>query len=139
VVILQAKVNNRGPFTFVLDTGASGSLINLDFAKQVELPLTKGEMKVMSPSGPLDSYETQVDSIATSFKTMENRKLAVAPLSHLNPDKSNILAGILGYDFLKGTELIIDYPRQKIAIISQITSNTGIQEREIKEEHECSD
>ncbi|MHA2171825.1 MAG: retropepsin-like aspartic protease [Candidatus Kariarchaeaceae archaeon] len=119
VVTIEVEVNGTGPHIFALDTGASGSLINTDFVKEVGLSLEKSEFEVMSPSGPLETYETKVDSIQSQFKSMNEQKLPVAPLSHLSQGSDRILAGILGYDFLKGTELIIDYPNQKIAIVPQ--------------------
>ena len=117
IVTLEAKVNDKGLFTFILDTGASGSVINQDLVKIMGLEQEKSDIVVMGPGGPIDSYLTSVSRIETEFKSLINQKLSVIPLNHLKRGDERLLGGILGYDFLKNTELIIDYPNEKLGII----------------------
>ncbi len=117
IVTLEAKVNDKGLFTFISGTGASGSVINQDLVKIMGLEQEKSDIVVMGPGGPIDSYLTSVSRIETEFKSLINQKLSVIPLNHLKRGDERLLGGILGYDFLKNTELIIDYPNEKLGII----------------------
>ena len=39
----QAKINGKGPFLFVLDTGAQGFVLHADLAKELGLPIVGRE------------------------------------------------------------------------------------------------
>lgn len=49
---IKAKINGKGPFEFVLDTGAQGFVINADLAKELKLPVV-GKSAMGDPSDPL--------------------------------------------------------------------------------------
>jgi predicted aspartyl protease len=50
-IILDVTLNGKGPFPFIFDTGAQGSVMDLAFAREQRLDLGQ-EVMVGSPSGP---------------------------------------------------------------------------------------
>src|SRR5262249_44584392 len=49
-LIVHVRINGRGPFPFILDTGAHGSVFDLDFARELKLSLGDSA-RVASPGG----------------------------------------------------------------------------------------
>ncbi len=49
--VVEVFVNNEGPFKFVLDTGASQTMISFDLAKRLQLP-QEGSVMVTAPNSP---------------------------------------------------------------------------------------
>ena len=49
--VVEAYINGEGPFKFVVDTGASGSMVSADLAKKLGLPQA-GSVLVSAPNNP---------------------------------------------------------------------------------------
>ena len=49
--VVEAKVDGKGPFPFVLDTGASGTVLAATFAGAQKIPVV-GRARVASPGAP---------------------------------------------------------------------------------------
>ncbi|MCH8978835.1 MAG: clan AA aspartic protease, partial [Armatimonadetes bacterium] len=49
--IVEAYVNGEGPFKFVVDTGASGTMVSAELAKRLKLP-KNGSVLVSAPNSP---------------------------------------------------------------------------------------
>src|SRR5947207_14144089 len=77
LILVQARVNGKGPFTFVVDTGARVTVLS---------PWTAGKVE-------LTDRAVDVDSIAAGKAAAGHVRIAVAA----TPEGSD---GILGYTFL---------------------------------------
>ena len=64
---IEAKINGKGPFLFVLDTGAHGFVINSDLAKELNLPVV-GKAAMGNPSNPsaIEVDRVRIESIDLS-------------------------------------------------------------------------
>ena len=97
-IIVQATINDRGPYRFALDTGASISVIFDKTQEEAGLELLAGEQVLihgMIGSGrfPL----TTVDELKIGNESWRDARIAILPAN--NPVAAEV-HGILGVDFL---------------------------------------
>jgi hypothetical protein len=113
--IVEAMVNGKGPFRFLLDTGAEVTLVTPSLARELGLP-SLGETSVGSPGGP----PVAAQSIRLERLEIGSAKLHGVPglsldLSQVfpNPDSPR---GVLSAALFQGLLLTLDYPAGKIVI-----------------------
>ena len=118
IITVDAMVNGKGPFNFVVDTGASHTIISNQTAEK--LGLQTGSLGCCGPTprrsaqgagGPVAARATTVESVEVGDVKVKNVEVALIDLTSL--DKS--WDGIIGYTFMKDYRVIIDYPRQEIS------------------------
>ena len=63
LILLPVHVNDRGPFDFILDTGAGTSLLSSELAKQLEAKVI-GSKEGQSAGGKVSVSLAKVDSIS---------------------------------------------------------------------------
>jgi aspartyl protease family protein len=105
VVIIQATLNNKRAARFVVDTGASYTLISNALARELALDLgpSARTLPFQTANGVINAPVTSLDSIAVGG--MEIRDLATAVHDAI-PDSQ--VAGLLGLNFLSHFRLDID-------------------------------
>jgi hypothetical protein len=100
---------------WILDSGASVSVIDSSFAKELGLEL-KGPIKARATSGTVDCYYVNIPSF--SMKGIRFNKQTVMSVS-IRKLFSKILGldvvGILGYDFLSRFVTKIDYANEQLS------------------------
>ncbi len=113
---IQAKINGKGPFLFVLDTGAQGFVIHADLAKELGLPVV-GKDTMGDPSAP--------DAIEVDRVRMESVEIGPVSLSGViaisweqPPAMKYHLPGrgVFGVSMLSAFLVTLDYPGSKIVI-----------------------
>lgn len=115
LLILPVKINNQGPFTFALDTGASSSVISPLLAQRLALPRGR-DVPMLGASGATTAYLTTVDSLA--FAGAVNRNLTLATgdfFDALSQATGTRIEGILGFNSFQNLTLTIDYPNSKLS------------------------
>ncbi len=125
VISLKVRINGKGPFSFILDTGASGNIIitpelarNLDL-KKVGLPV------IMTGLGEDKVTFSQADVAVVQVGDVDllNQRVNVGDLSHVIPG----FGGILSYDFIKMFDLEIDYQNKTIKLSKFKQLDTDLQ------------
>jgi len=113
-ILLPTYINGKGPFDFVLDTGASMSIITEELARIVgiEGSETKEAMGVAGKS--VDVQLGKVDSISIGEIRVDDVQIGV--LKEL--PKCVGAKGDLGYNVLKGFVLTIDYKSNLLTLSS---------------------
>ncbi|GAA0545331.1 putative aspartyl protease [Rhizomicrobium palustre] len=99
---IPVMLGNKGPFRFVVDTGADRSVIADDLA--VALGLIRGNN--VTVQGVVRSYNSRFVAVADlHFGTVERRNLSlpVLPRNYLRAD------GYLGLDAVDGTRVVLDF------------------------------
>lgn len=102
------------PQTFLLDTGASASIIDTETAKQLGIEGTKFPNELMKYFVVGDDC-SNVNASMHVLPTLSVDRATVAGLSGMGLSRTAIpgnLAGVLGMDFLSGFDLELD-PKQK--------------------------
>ena len=101
---VEVKVNGRGPFPFLFDTG-SPTILSLDLASELRLNVT-GRQTMQAFGGPVETASAIVDSIKVSDLTMGRSEVLVIGGGPFN---RRGLAGILGRELLNRLVTRVDY------------------------------
>src|SRR5213080_3997696 len=108
LILVPVHVNDRGPFDFILDTGAGTSLLASDVAKQLELK-TISSKEGQSAGGKVSVSLAKVDSLAAGEAKLGDVDVGIVDLSHVGKTIGARIDGDLGYNFLKHFRVTIDY------------------------------
>ncbi|MCJ7544381.1 MAG: retroviral-like aspartic protease family protein [Phycisphaerae bacterium] len=107
--------NGRGPFRFILDTGASTLTVSRDLADRLALPIVTGtRITSVSPVASMDlGHPRTVRELRLGSAVFQNTDAAAADLSSLQMGK---LDGILGISVFADCRLTLDYPAKRIVL-----------------------
>src|SRR5882762_8634330 len=108
LILLPVHVNNRGPFDFILDTGAGTSLLSSELAKQLEVKVI-GSKEGQSAGGNVSVSLTKVDWLAVGQTKLADVDMGVVDLGQIGKTIGAKIDGDLGYNFLKHFRITIAY------------------------------
>lgn len=120
-------INGKGPFDHILDTGSSGNVMTPTVASEIGVKIPSSEPikaegcsggECVGVGGRATGYGTIVQSISIGSATLSDAIMGVIDLGVISPNGQKLDYGIIGYPFLKDYRLIIDYPRQRLALVS---------------------
>jgi predicted aspartyl protease len=103
LIRVPVMVNNRGPFNFLLDTGAAETLV---------FPGTASRAGLVAPGGAQPAGRIPVPSFRIGACEAKN-VLAIVD-TQADPRVSQTYDGILGYSFLSRFCVTIDYPHSRL-------------------------
>ena len=113
-IYVDVVVNKKGPFTFAIDTGASGlGRSDASLTKALALPITNNGL---SSDGVATAKVdmTRFDSIEIGGFRRENLEVITRDYSSRMSAEAAI-SGIIGRDFFADGVLIIDYPAKTLS------------------------
>jgi hypothetical protein len=114
-IYLEVKINNSIYLSFMLDTGARFSYLDLSRANELKIEeLNREEAKRTGSCDDLPLFK--FDSIGVGDLTIFDQKVLGISLSPLNKFEGTNLDGILGFDFLHRFVVEIDYINQILTI-----------------------
>lgn len=106
---VEVKVNGRGPYHFVVDSGADTSAVGQRIAKSQQLPLgTPVVLNGMTGSDQVD--RVKVETLALGPSAVRNLELPVLRESDVGGD------GLIGIDALAQQRLMLDFERRSIKV-----------------------
>jgi len=108
LILLPVHVNERGPFDFILDTGAGTSLLTPELAKQLEVKIV-GSKEGQSAGGKVAVSLAKASSLAVGSAKIDDVDLGIVDLAHVGKTIGAKIAGDLGYNFLKYFRVTINY------------------------------
>jgi predicted aspartyl protease len=118
LILIPAWLNGRGPYQFALDTGASTTVISSETARELGIagsPIPN----VMGGGGAIPALAARLGSIRIGTAVASDLAvLILEALSTLSAALGTRLDGILGYNFLRGFSVAIDYPQRVVALRS---------------------
>ena len=115
VILVRARVNNSRLLVFMLDTGASGSLIDSRLARGLRLKyLDKADIKGMG--GSVEGAYFGGATLGLPGVRVFDRKLVGMPLAPLFARFGRRVDGIIGYDFFKLFVVEVDYAGKTISL-----------------------
>nr|MEA2797999.1 hypothetical protein [Phenylobacterium sp.] len=112
-MVVPVYLNGRGPFGFVVDTGANRSVVATEVAALCGLP-SAGRADVHGIAGVEAANLTTVRRLAVGEVVSSGLELPVVPRAHLGAD------GLLGVDIMRGRRMSLDFARNRFEI-----SNSG--------------
>lgn len=109
VVLVDCKVNGRGPFKFIIDSGASETVIVPPLAKELGIA-REGQIFSTRTTGWVDSVEVGGSSVGRMPVYVFDPPQALP----LRLDKGINYQGLLGYTFLARFVTVLDYGRRRV-------------------------
>ena len=111
-VIVDARVNGAGPFKFIVDTGASRSLVADDLATDLSAPIV-AKSEVVGSAGSDMRFVVRLGSVAVDSARVDALLAAVVPAVRLSQLGTGV-RGLLGQDFLSAFNYTLDYRRARL-------------------------
>ncbi len=118
-LLVHARIGSSGPYTFLLDTGTTPSIIDIALAKRLGLP-PKG-----AAAHGTDVGESSVTVYPVTLHDVQLGSLRIHQLAALATDLSGIgnrlgvhLDGVLGSNFFDGRVVQIDYACRTASVLS---------------------
>jgi len=112
LVVLPVTINNDGPYRFLLDTGASNTVLSAMVADNLGIRPGRSDT-LLTAGGNLPVTVRTIDTLQVGTARLEKVEIAVAnfPLMKtLNVD------GVLGGDYLRQFKISIDYDNKLVEI-----------------------
>jgi predicted aspartyl protease len=106
---VEVRVNGRGPYQFLVDSGADSSVLGLRIARALQLPAsTPVVLNAMTGSARVE--RVRVDDLTLGRSTVRNLELPVLLEKDLGGD------GIVGIDALVEQRLMLDFENRVIKV-----------------------
>jgi predicted aspartyl protease len=114
-VVIQVKLNGKGPFNMILDTGSDIAAIDLTTARELGLKLKPiGGPVTGGGSDKPQAFGTQIAQVEIGSLTSKNIEAVALDLSKQSQVLGKRLDGVLGYNVLKNRVVQFDYPKRLI-------------------------
>lgn len=124
VLFLPVRVNGSAPLSFVLDTGAHGSLVNSTVAEALRLP--KGRASTShGAGGPAASTHITGVTLDVGGARLEDLTVAATPLGALENNTGRAMDGILGSNLFRRYVVEIDYETNRITLYEPAGFDAG--------------
>jgi hypothetical protein len=124
-IILGVSINHSGPYSFLLDTGAQITMVDLSLAAELHLNV-QGSANVVSSAG---SYTTasyvQVELLEAGSRAAANQTALVYDLKNLN-SANRPIRGVLGEDFLGRFDMLIDNAHSLLCLDDSATMRANV-------------
>ena len=126
-LVVQAKWDKRGPYHFLIDTGASVTLVSPDLAARYSAknaaPTATPLVRVKSATGETALLtSTTLRRIELGGARFENVQALIYDCSTLSAHLGIKIDGILGFPLFRETLLTLDYPRSRVLLQNRSAS-----------------
>ena len=112
LVVLPVSINNAGPYRFLLDTGASNTILSANVADNLGIPKGRSQM-LLTAGGNLPVSVRMIDTLQVGAARLEKVEIAVTNFGLMNTLNVD---GVLGGDYLRQFKVFIDYDNQIVEI-----------------------
>jgi len=112
--LVQVTIDGRGPFNFILDTGASVTVIDENLAAELGLPVV-GEGHIGDPSNPEAFVSKRVKAQTLELGDLELSGVTLLTFQ-LRKMMGDRYGGILGLPDLAGILVTLDYPGRRVIL-----------------------
>jgi hypothetical protein len=111
---VMVRVNGRGPFRFILDTGTGGdAIVTPELASLLDLP-EAGKTRLDDPSG--QSGKPAPLRLIDTLSVAGVEFYAIRAVEHPLLNADGPCDGMLGFTLFKGLLLTLDYPQSRITL-----------------------
>jgi hypothetical protein len=119
-ILVQGRINDSAPLWFILDTGASITVVNKDRAAQLGLPLL-GDLEI-GTSGASTGFSIVRDfSFALPGAEVINQRAGAISLSMFEAGLGLRMGGVLGFDFISRFVVEIDFGAETLNLHNPAT------------------
>ena len=119
--IVKAKVNGKGPYNLIFDTGAPTTLVTPKIAKEANLTKDakdKPLIPLFGMMGQVKIKDFQVGDVkAEGVNAMIMEHPTVAAFSEAFKDKYGSIEGIVGFPFFARYKMTVDYKAEEMTFV----------------------
>jgi len=108
-VTAEVRIDGRGPYRFVIDTGAQTSAISDHLAQRLGLA-PSGKVRIHGVTMATAVSTVEVESLTLGVERFRNLKLPVLPIDNLRSD------GLIGLDVLSRFRLTFDISGRRVIL-----------------------
>lgn len=109
LILVPVCVDAKGPYQFILDTGASHCLLSQELSGTLGIQ-PEAEKQAMGAGGPVKLTFAHVSSMSVGSVLQENVEVAITnEIQRIAAAIQSKVDGVLGFGFLKEFVLVIDY------------------------------
>ena len=112
LIIVQATVNGSGPFSFLLDTGSTHTVIDPGLARQLQAQII-GEASLTTVSGVHMDRLARLKEIRVGNSVVSELGAVIDTMDQVKLKVSGV-RGVLGEDFLSQFDLLLDYKKREL-------------------------
>jgi predicted aspartyl protease len=115
-ILVPVKINGHGPYTFVLDTGATLTCIDQKLVDQLKLPEWRGQfgVGVLAPT-TRDVRLVSLDTFEVGQTAATDMKACAIEFSRLQTGGLDA-RGLVGLNFLKSFRMSIDFKKKVLRL-----------------------
>jgi predicted aspartyl protease len=114
LIVINATVNDQGPYRFMIDTGSSEHVISREVANALGLNTTGAARVDVGREGLTDAELTNIDKLKIGDLILRSQRFFIAALP-----KSYPFQGILGAELFKQFVVTIDFAHSFITLAAQ--------------------
>jgi predicted aspartyl protease len=118
LVIVPVMMNGRGPYDFLLDTGSTETMVDEKFSEEIGLSLSGRTTIVSIQGGEATMFTAEAGIVSVAGAQVNQLTIGVVKSLASVPVK---VRGVLGEDFLRNFDLLLDYRHHFL----QFDSNPG--------------
>jgi hypothetical protein len=111
-VLVPVAINGRGPFTFLLDTGASHTVVSTRLATRLGLPIVAKTL-VSTEAGDQARLVVELERLTIGSASVAGLLPTVVDLARLFETEPR-LDGVVGQDFLSAFNYTLDFRRRRL-------------------------
>lgn len=115
-------VNKKGPYPFILDSGADGSAVYQWFADRAALPKGARDEDLSGQTGSAKVATYHIDSLSLAGLSLHNVDAFGLPNRH----DAGRQAGVLGNDFMDKAIVAFDFPCKRVDIYPKPVDATAV-------------
>jgi predicted aspartyl protease len=119
-IVIQVKIGDKGPFSMLVDTNTDPSAIDVATAR--ELGLVVGKTGGAATGGGTETnivYPARLPSVDLGGFVAKDVMAATISLAKISERIGRPIQGVLGFSFLTGRIIQIDYPNSKLRLFAE--------------------
>jgi predicted aspartyl protease len=114
LIVIPVRINQTGPYDFVVDTGSQVTVLDPSLASELDLK-PRGTVGVISVTSYEQASVTVLDTLEAGSAVLEKPLAVVQDLRQIQGANPRI-RGLLGENFLSHFDLLIDYGHKRLCL-----------------------
>jgi hypothetical protein len=119
-IVVEGSLNGQGPLNFIIDTGTRTSIVDLELARRLNLPIGNEVAVAGAGNGRASARHTVCPRLSLGELTVRDLDADALDLSSISRSLGRPLHGVLGFSFLASRIVQIDYFQRIIRILREV-------------------
>jgi len=117
-IFVDGTINDNN-VTFMIDTGADGSLLHVGAAKKHGCEVGPMDQEVYGIGGKAPAAVTKIQKLTMGDAVLTNRKVLSTDLSRAQDEETMGYVGLFGADFMRELDAVITYRENRVFLIQR--------------------